>query len=114
MQQQHRVAEPVTHVRFGQGGAFHSELKQRAELYFEGEGRKRRDLPGMYFKTAVILTWFVGSWVLLVFHATAVWQAVLLAMSIGLSIAAIGMSVQHDANHGGYSAHPWVNRTLGF
>jgi len=108
------AVEPVVHVRFGQGGAFFSELKQRAEVYFEQAGRPRRDLPLMYLKTALILTWFVGSWVLLVFYATAVWQGVLLAMSLGLSIATIGMSVQHDANHGGYSAHPWVNRALGF
>jgi linoleoyl-CoA desaturase len=101
-------------VRFGQGGPFFEEIKRQAEIYFERAGRPRRDLPRMYLKTAVILTWFVGSWVLLVFFATEAWQGVLLAMSLGLSIAGIGMAVQHDANHGGYSNRPWVNRVLGF
>lgn len=101
-------------VRFGPGGAFQCELKRRADAYFEGAGRKRRDLGRMYLKTAIILSWFAGSWTLLVFFAAEVWQGVLLAMSLGLSIAAIGMAVQHDANHGGYSSRRWVNRALGF
>jgi linoleoyl-CoA desaturase len=114
MQRNPWAATELVHVRFGQGGAFYTEVKQRAEAYFEKAGRPRRDLLRMYLKTAVILTWFVGSWVVLVFFATAVWQGVLAAMSLGLSIAGIGMSVQHDANHSGYSGRPWVNRALGF
>lgn len=114
MSRRHDHADDAPLVRFGHGGAFTADLKGRAAAYFEGAGRRRRDLPAMYLKTAIILTWFAGSWTLLVFFATAAWQGVLLAMSLGLSIAAIGMSVQHDANHGGYSSRRWVNRALGF
>ncbi len=28
----------------------------------------------------------------------------------GAAIASIGFNVMHDANHGGYSSHPWVNK----
>lgn len=113
--QRNRWAETeLVRVRFGRGGAFYDELKQRAAAHFAEAGGPRRDLRRMYLKTAVIFTWFVASWVLLVFFATAAWQAVLAAMSLGLAIAAIGMSVQHDANHGAYSARPWLNRALGF
>lgn len=102
------------HVRFEQGGAFTADLRREVDAYFDSTGRARRDLPRMYLKTAVILAWFVGSWVLLVTRATTWWQGVALAVSQGLSIAAIGMSVQHDANHGGYSSRRGVNRALGF
>jgi linoleoyl-CoA desaturase len=101
-------------VRFIEHGAFMADLNERADAYFAGAGRTRRDVPTMYLKTLLNLTWFTGSWVLLVFFATTLWQAVLLAMSLGFAIAAIGMGVQHDANHGAYSQHPWVNRLLGF
>jgi linoleoyl-CoA desaturase len=100
-------------VRFADHGAFAAELKTRADVYFEGEHRTRRDMPGMYLKSAFILGWFGGSWALLVFVANTWWLATALAISIGLSIAAIGMSVMHDANHGGYSKHRWVNRAFG-
>jgi linoleoyl-CoA desaturase len=66
----------------------------------------------MYLKSAVILTWFVGSWALLVFVATEAWQGVALAASLGLSIAGIGMSVQHDANHGAFSSRARVNQVF--
>lgn len=101
-------------VRFKPRSAFAKELDTAVDAYFaEGTGRKRRDMPRMYLKSAIILTWFVSSWVVLVFFAETWWQGVLAAMSQGLSIAAIGMSVQHDANHGGYSRHKWVNRVMG-
>lgn len=105
------IDEP-TKVRFAPSSAFSRDLKRRTDAYFDGPGGRRRDLPFMYLKTGVILVWFVASWALLVFVATAAWHAVALAVSLGLSIAAIGMSVQHDANHGGYSSYPIVNRTL--
>jgi linoleoyl-CoA desaturase len=76
-------------------------------------GRPRRDLPRMYLKSAVILVWFAASWALLVFVASTWWQAALLAISLGLAMAGIGMCIQHDANHGAYSRRPWVNRLFG-
>ena len=100
-------------IRFGQGGAFQSELRRRADAYFETAAEPRRDVVRMYVKSLVILTWFAGSWALLVFVADRWWQGVLLAVSLGLSIAGIGMGIQHDANHGGYSSRPWVNRVFG-
>jgi linoleoyl-CoA desaturase len=106
------VVKP-SQVRFPPRGAFSRELDGRVAAYFEESGRDRRDLPGMYAKSAIILTWFVGSWALLVFVAHTFWVAALLAVSLGLSIAGIGMSVQHDANHGGYSSRGWVNRIFG-
>jgi linoleoyl-CoA desaturase len=101
-------------TRFADHRAFFGDLKTQADAYFDGPGGSRRDLPLMYLKTAAILTWFAGSWALLVFAASSAWQAVLLSMSLGLSIAAVGMSIQHDANHGAYSRHAWINRAFGF
>lgn len=100
-------------VRFPEHGAFSAELKTRADAYFDAQGDPRRDVPRMYLKSGLILTWFVGSWAVLTFTHPHWWEAVALAVSIGLSIAAIGMSVQHDANHGAYSKHPWINRAFG-
>ncbi len=100
-------------VRFAEQGAFAAELREKTDAYFDAHGEGRRDVPRMYAKSGVILTWFVGSWVLLVFAARTWWQAAPLAVSLGLSVAAIGMSVMHDANHGAYSRHAWVNRAFG-
>jgi linoleoyl-CoA desaturase len=107
-----RVDAPAR-VRFADHGAFSLELRTSVDAYFHGHGEARRDVPRMYRKSALILAWFVGSWVLLVFAPWPWWAAALLAVSLGLSIAAIGMSVMHDANHGAYSSHAGINRFFG-
>jgi linoleoyl-CoA desaturase len=62
----------------------------------------------MYLKTGVVLAWLAASYVgLLLTSSTAV--AVLLSVSLGLAMAAVGFNVQHDGNHGSYSSRPWVN-----
>jgi linoleoyl-CoA desaturase len=100
-------------VRFAERSAFSVELQGRADAYFASTGLTPRDTPRMYLKSALILCWFGGSWAVLVFASRAWWTALPLAVSLGLSIAAIGMSVMHDANHGGYSRSPAVNRFFG-
>jgi fatty acid desaturase len=47
----------------------------------------------MWLKTAVILAWAVGSYLLLLLGALAAWQRVLSAASLGLAMAGIGFSV---------------------
>jgi len=102
-----------TKVKFQAAGPFHQELKARVERYLAEDGRAQRDLPAMYLKTAVILAWFAGSYAFLVFVAASPWAALLGCVSLALAMGGIGFSIQHDANHGGYSDHKASNRLLG-
>jgi linoleoyl-CoA desaturase len=100
-------------LTFARDTGFHGEVKRRVHAYFERTGLSERDDPRMYLKTAVLLLWFVASYALLVFAATTVWQGALLSFSLGLAMAGIGFSIQHDANHGAYSDHGAVNHLMG-
>ena len=106
-----RAAAPGQ-LKFGSEDAFYRELRKRVNEFFKRTGRKQRDCPQMYVKTALILGWFAASYVLLVFFATTWWQAVPLAISLALSMAAIGFNIQHDGSHGAYSEHPWINKLM--
>jgi linoleoyl-CoA desaturase len=64
----------------------------------------------MVLKTVTIFGWLVASYVGLVFLATAWWQALLLATSLALAMAAVGFNVMHDGGHGAYSRHGWLNK----
>ena len=108
-----RADLPSTPPRFAGRGAFTRELEAETTAYFEGSGRARRDSPKMYVKGVVMMAWLVGSWTLLVFYARNGVEATICALSVGLAIAGIGMSVQHDGNHGATSKHAWVNRLFG-
>lgn len=99
-------------VKFGPSDGFDRELRRRVGEYFAATGKKRRDCPRMYLKTAIILTWFVASYSLLVFGTWPWWTAAILAASLGLSTAGIGFNIQHDGGHHAYSDHPWVNKLM--
>jgi linoleoyl-CoA desaturase len=92
---------------------FHREVKRRVETYFEKEGISTKASLRMHVKTAVLLFWFVGSYLALLFLATTWWHAMLLSSSLAAAMAGIAFAVQHDSNHGAYSRHAFVNRAFG-
>ena len=99
-------------LKFAADRDFYCELRRRVDDYFRSSGRPKRDCPRMYVKTAVIMAWFAASYVLLVFGATSWWSAIPLAISLALSMAAIGFNVQHDGGHSAYSKYRWVNKLM--
>jgi linoleoyl-CoA desaturase len=103
---------PPGKLKFGPHDEFHRTLRQRIHQYFEDTGLPKRDCPAMYFKTGLILAWFAASYALLVFCPITWWMALPLAVSLGLSVAAIGFNIQHDGSHGAYSERGWVNRLM--
>jgi len=101
-----------TRIRFSISDPFQRKLRARVQRYLRLSGRPERDCLSMYVKTALVLAWAAVSYVLLVFFVSAWWQALGLALSLGLATAAIGFNVQHDGSHGAYSAHAWVNKLM--
>ncbi len=97
-------------LKFGASKGFDQELRQRVERYFQNTGLRQRDCPQMYLKTALVLAWFAVSYALLVFSAGTWWTALVLAISLGLSMAAVGFNVQHDGGHHAYSNRRWINK----
>ncbi len=97
-------------IKFDSCNDFQKDLKDRVQRYFRITRRSPRDCPRMYLKTAIICAWFLASYTLLVFAAAAWWQAVPLAMSLGLSMAAIGFNIGHDGGHMAFSSRRWINK----
>jgi linoleoyl-CoA desaturase len=99
-------------LTFGRNNAFQKELRRRVEDYFRISGRRQRDCPAMYIKTAFILGLFGAGYTLLVFICSTWWQATLLSVLLSLSIAAIGFNIEHDGSHHSYSDHRWINKLM--
>src|SRR5438477_11712446 len=87
-------SEPAK-LKFSKSDRFIRELRKRVDAYFEQTGRRRRDCPTMYFKTATILAWFISAYVLLMFFVHSWWLIVPLAVVLGVGFAAIGFNIQH-------------------
>jgi len=107
-----RAAESNKSLKFGNDDAFHREIQRRVDDYFQTTGRRRRDCWQMYVKTAVFIVGFAASYVLLVFVAQTWWLGLPLAVLLGLSVAGIGLNVEHDGGHRAYSGSPWVNKLM--
>lgn len=65
-------------------------------------------------KAVLVLTWFVASYVGLVFFSRSWWHAAPLAISLAVAAAAIGFVVVHDANHGALCKGRAGNRAWSF
>ena len=91
---------------------FARQLEARVDDYFRATGKRRRDVPQMYVKTALMLAWLAGSYIFLVFFATGPLLAIAASISLGLAMAGVGFNVQHDGNHGAYSSRRWINKTM--
>lgn len=109
----HPISKPEPgKLKFAHSEGFQVALRRRVDRYFNFTGLKKRDCPQMYIKTAILLAWLATSYALLVFLPAPWWVALILAIMVGLMIAAVGFSVQHDGGHGAYSDRPWVNRIM--
>ncbi|MBN1525105.1 MAG: acyl-CoA desaturase [Spirochaetales bacterium] len=99
-------------VKFNGDKKFQTELLHRVDQYFKDSGRSSKDNPLMYLKTCIILALFTGVYILLVFYAVHMWQAITLSMALGFVVAGIGFAIQHDASHNAYSRHMWINKIM--
>jgi linoleoyl-CoA desaturase len=104
--------EVASKIKFGKADDFQAELKRRVDVYFQDSGRRQRDCPQLYLKTGIILGIYALSYCLLVFYASNRWQAVPLAIILGLTTAEIGFNIQHDGSHRAYSDHQWINKLM--
>jgi len=101
-------------VRFPRDPGFHADLKRRVAAHFRAGNRARWGGAAMHAKTAVILAWFAGAYLLLLLRGgSSGWLAAGLTLLVALATAGIGFSVMHDANHGAYARSAWVNRVWG-
>jgi len=97
-------------LKFQTPDGFRRALRQRVDEYFASTGRKPRDCPQMYAKSAIILAGCAAVYILLVVGAGAWWLAIPLAILLGLSLATAAFNIQHDGGHGAYSDHRWINK----
>lgn len=100
-------------IRFSPNADFERELKKRVQQYFDQTGLPKRDCPKMYFKTSLILIWAILSYSLLVFSNFPPWGILLSAISLTMSLNAIGFNLMHDGVHRAYSNRPVINKLMG-
>src|SRR5665213_207839 len=92
---------------------FISELRVEVNKYFTQNHLSQHANASMVLKTITLLLITFGSYALILTNRFTPWEMLFLAIVMGLGVAGIGFSIQHDANHGAYSSNPMVNKILG-
>lgn len=103
-------------IKFASGQQeFYATLNQRVNSYFKTKNVSRNANSEMVIKTIFMLSFFFVPYVISIGGGvTTYWVYLLLCVIMGVGTAGIGLSIMHDANHGSYSAKPWVNDLLGY
>jgi linoleoyl-CoA desaturase len=104
---------PVKSLPFTQHLGFRKTLNQRIDAYMREHNLKPHDVPAMYVKTAVVMAWWLVTYLLLLLGGFPPLLEAVLCVVWALAIASIGFNVMHDANHSSYSRYPRVNKLIG-
>jgi linoleoyl-CoA desaturase len=93
---------------------FMKELREKVDEHFEKNNLSKHADSEMVFKTFIMLILYIGPYLLMMTGVVTSAPLILLCWIVmGLGLSGVGMTVMHDANHGGYSANPQVNKWVG-
>lgn len=113
-QNQHKSME-FNSVKFAKSKKedFGTVLNKRVREYFKVNNISRHANAKMIFKSvAVLALYLVPFIVMLTGGFTTFWPVFGLWVIMALGMGGVGFSLMHDANHGAYSKHDWVNKLL--
>jgi linoleoyl-CoA desaturase len=88
---------------------FFPTLKKRVDEYFLHHNISKLGDSKLFLKTVILLFFYFTPYVLLVLLSPGWLVSMALWAIMGFSMAGLGMSVMHDANHGAYSSNANVN-----
>ncbi len=92
---------------------FFNTLKKRVNEYF-GKKKSNKGNWKMYLKSVLQMFGYFSPFILLLtYDNISTWMFYSIWATMGVFMAGIGLSIQHDANHGAYSKNRNLNSILG-
>ncbi|QHW00936.1 fatty acid desaturase family protein [Spirosoma endbachense] len=92
---------------------FFVTVRKRVDTYFSEQAISPHANGAMWAKALFFLVGYASLYGLIMSNQFGLWAMLGLAVVLGMFAAFIGFNVSHDALHGAFSAHSWVNRLLG-
>lgn len=93
--------------------ALMSGLDPVAPAYTRNNNLNPRVSSELYIKSAIILAGLISTYYLTFFTTLPILYAFLLALLLGFFKGEVGVSIQHDANHGAFSTRRCVSTIMG-
>ena len=93
---------------------FMIELREKVDAYFQETNLSKHANINTVIKSLVMIILYLGPYFLMVTGVISSPYLILLCWIVmGFGMAGVGMDLMHDANHGSYSSHKWINKGLG-
>lgn len=92
---------------------FAAAVKKNVNDYFRKSGISIKGGVTILVQTAIMLLLYLLPFLFILIVPMNAWMALVLVVVMGFGMAGIGMTVMHDAVHGSYSDHDWVNKFFG-
>jgi len=92
---------------------FYTSLKTAVNKYFADIDKRKTGNIHLYAKAVILILAAAALYSVLLFAPLSVLLRVLVSLTLGFVLACTGFNVMHDANHGSYSSHKWVNQVMG-
>lgn len=92
---------------------FAKELSKNVRTYFKEKGIRPEGDYRMIIKAIFMLGLYLAPIVVLFTVDLPAWFGIILLVIMGIGEAGIGMGVMHDAVHGSFSRHNWLNKLMG-
>ncbi|GAB3702191.1 acyl-CoA desaturase [Spirosoma flavus] len=105
----------ATKLKFTNTGRspFFATLRGRVDAYFTQQAISPHANRAMWAKALFFLIGYGLIYGLILSDQFGIWTMLGLVALLGVFAACIGFNVSHDALHGAFSAHSWVNKFLG-
>ncbi|GAB3555146.1 fatty acid desaturase family protein [Spirosoma fluminis] len=92
---------------------FFVTARKRVDAYFSEQALSPHANGAMWAKAIFFLSGYAVLYGLILSNQFTIWPMLGMAILLGMFAAFIGFNVSHDALHGAFSAHDWVNRLMG-
>lgn len=90
---------------------FVTELRNGVYTYFENKGIPKTGGTEILIKTMLMtLLYFVPYGLMLSGTINTLFPVLICWVIMGLGMSGLGLVTMHDANHGSFSKHRWVNK----
>ncbi|MBC7695728.1 MAG: acyl-CoA desaturase [Burkholderiales bacterium] len=92
---------------------FFATLRKRVDAHFKENNKSKHYNSTMVIKTIILMCSYILPFIFMLVFTPAFSTSLILWAFMGFSLAGVGMSVMHDANHGAYSSDSKTNYWLG-
>jgi linoleoyl-CoA desaturase len=92
--------------------SFYTTLRNRINEYFETTGLGKQDDPGMYLKTVLQLSLWIGFYTAMLSNHFKGWPLFFMQLGFHFTMFLMSVGIAHDGSHSSYSKHPWLNKVM--